>query len=73
MVDYATLGNDQSEDRIRLVNMTEAVSTDVPPTFIWHTMEDPYVPVASALNFASQLEEKWYLLNFIFIKRESMA
>ena len=57
MVDYATLGNDQSKERIRLVNMTEAVST-VPPTFIWHTMEDPYVPVASALNFASQLEEK---------------
>lgn len=58
MVDYATLGNDQSKERIRLVNMTEAVSTDVPPAFIWHTMEDPYVPVASALNFASQLEEK---------------
>ena len=39
-------------------NMIDTVSKDVPPTFIWHTMEDPYVPVASALNFASQLEEK---------------
>ena len=58
LIDYATLGNDQSEERVRLVNMIDTVSKDVPPTFIWHTMEDPYVPVASALDFASQLEEK---------------
>lgn len=58
MIDYATLGNNQSEDRIRKVNMLDTVTSDVPPTFIWHTMEDPYVPVASALYFASQLEKE---------------
>ena len=58
MIDYATLGHDQSEKRVKLVNMIDSVTEDVPPTFIWHTMEDPYVPVSSALYFASQLEEK---------------
>lgn len=57
MISYATLGNDQSMDRIRLVNMINTVTEDVPPTFIWHTMEDPYVPVSSALSFATQLEQ----------------
>lgn len=58
MIDYATLGHNQSQKRIKMVNMIDAVTKDVPPTFIWHTMEDPYVPVASALHFAEQLEEK---------------
>lgn len=58
LIDYATLGTDQSLERIQMVNMIDKVTKDVPPTFIWHTMEDPYVPVASALRFASQLEEE---------------
>lgn len=58
MINYATLGHDQSDKRIKLVNMVDAVTDNVPPAFIWHTMEDPYVPVASALHFTEQLEEK---------------
>lgn len=58
LIDYATLGNDRSESRVKMVNMVDAVTKDTPPVFIWHTMEDPYVPVASALEFASQLEKE---------------
>lgn len=58
MINYATLGHNQSPERVKLVNMVDAVTKNVPPTFIWHTMEDPYVPIASALHFAEQLEEK---------------
>lgn len=56
-IDYATLGNDQSQERIKKVNVIDAISSDMPPTFIWHTTEDPFVPVLSALKFAVGLEE----------------
>lgn len=58
LIQLATLGTDQSSKRAKMVNMEGAITKDVPPTFIWHTMEDPYVPVASALRFAMALEEK---------------
>jgi len=57
LIDYATLGHDQTSERIKMVNLVDAITKNMPPTFIWHTMEDPYVPVASALKFATQLEE----------------
>ena len=56
-VDYATLGNNQSKDRIDKVNVVDNINKSVPPTFIWHTTEDPYVPVTSAWRFALGLEE----------------
>lgn len=56
-INYATLGLNDALERRKLVNMVDAVSCDVPPAFIWHTMEDPFVPVADALRFASDLEQ----------------
>ncbi|MBA1393954.1 alpha/beta hydrolase, partial [Lactobacillus sp. XV13L] len=49
--------NDQSKKRKDIINLIDAVTKNVPPTFIWHTMEDPYVPVSNALRFATQLEK----------------
>ena len=56
-IEWATLGLDTSMERKEKVNLVNAVTDDYPKTFIWHTMEDPYVPVAGAIKFASELEK----------------
>lgn len=37
------------------LSLEEQVSADTPPTFLWHTVEDPNVPVENTLLFASAL------------------
>lgn len=40
------------------VSPTKAINQDVPPCFIWHTLEDLVVPVENALLFAAGLRKK---------------
>ena len=40
------------------VSLENQVSTDFPPTFIWHTFEDSTVPMENSLTFAKNLREK---------------
>jgi len=39
----------------RAISLDALVTTDAPPFFIWHTAEDPYVPVEHAYRLAASL------------------
>lgn len=46
---------DPTVDQLKQINCVGLASASVPPTFIWHTVEDQTVPVSQSLNFASAL------------------
>lgn len=56
-VNRAMLGNEITETRLREVSPIYHVGNHVPPTFIWHTMEDTFVPVTNSLEYAIKLQE----------------
>lgn len=56
-ITFATLGKEISQQRADMVNVMDKANKNVPPTFIWHTMEDPYVPADGALKFALGLHQ----------------
>lgn len=43
---------------IKKYSLESNVTSDTPPTFIWHTAEDGAVPVRNSIMFASALSEK---------------
>lgn len=47
-----------SQEKIQLLSCEKQVRTDTPPTFLWHTAEDPCVSVMNSLLFARALAEK---------------
>lgn len=50
------LGEDnQTEEMLQLTSLEKQISSDTPPSFIWHTYEDSAVPVQNALVFANGL------------------
>lgn len=49
------LGTDPSETDITLLSAEKQVTPDTPPAFLWHTSDDPAVPVENSLLFASAL------------------
>jgi acetyl esterase/lipase len=49
------LGDEPTEENIRLLSNELQVTPDTPPTFIWHTSDDPAVPVENAFLFAGAL------------------
>ncbi|KAA8998802.1 alpha/beta hydrolase [Paenibacillus spiritus] len=49
------LGPEPSEEEIRLLSNELQVTADTPPAFIWHTSDDPDVPVENALLLAAAL------------------
>jgi acetyl esterase/lipase len=51
------LGENPPEERLRLLSNELHVTPQTPPTFIWHTAEDPVVPVENAFLFASALRK----------------
>ena len=51
------LGDNKVEEKLELISLEKQVSSDVPPTFIWHTYEDGSVPVKNTLLFANALLE----------------
>ncbi len=49
------LGEDASPELRRGTSLDALVTTRAPPFFIWHTAEDPYVPVEHAYRLAASL------------------
>jgi acetyl esterase/lipase len=49
------LGEDASPELRRTTSLDALVTTKAPPFFIWHTAEDPYVPVEHAYRLAASL------------------
>jgi len=52
------LGKEASKRAREALSLEKHVSSNTPPTFIWHTMDDATVPVENALLFANALKEK---------------
>lgn len=49
------LGEEPAEESITLLSNELQVTPDTPPAFLWHTSDDPAVPVENALLFAGAL------------------
>jgi acetyl esterase/lipase len=49
------LGANPSETLVRLLSNELQVTPQTPPCFLWHTADDPIVPVENAFLFASAL------------------
>jgi acetyl esterase/lipase len=49
------LGEDATPELRRATSLDALVTTDAPPFFIWHTTEDPYVPVEHTYRLAASL------------------
>ncbi len=47
------IGNDATQEQLEALSNDRNVTKDTPPTFIFHTAEDPGVPVENALAFFS--------------------
>lgn len=50
-------GNNDKEWAYRELNLHACVSSDTPPTFLFHTFRDKCVPVGDSLKFACALEQ----------------
>ncbi len=51
------LGDNPSPELVWLLSNELQVTPKTPPTFLWHTAEDPVVPVENSLNFAAALRK----------------
>jgi acetyl esterase/lipase len=51
------LGDDPLPDLLDSVSCEKHISEKTPPCFIWHTCEDPGVPVENSMVFASALQK----------------
>ena len=49
------LGKEPPADLVELLSNEKQVTRETPPFFIWHTAEDPYVPVEHAYRLAASL------------------
>ncbi|WP_438444474.1 alpha/beta hydrolase [Gorillibacterium sp. sgz5001074] len=49
------IGEEPAAEMIELLSNELQVTSDTPPAFIWHTSDDPAVPVENALMFAGAL------------------
>ena len=51
------LGDNPTEEMVRLLSNELQVTKDTPPCFLWHTWEDKAVPVENCLQFAAALRQ----------------
>lgn len=51
------LGPDPAPELVEELSAERRVTRDTPPCFLWHTWEDPVVPVENALQFAAALRK----------------
>lgn len=49
------LGENPPADLVRFLSNELQVTKDTPPCFVWHTADDPVVPVENSLLFAAAL------------------
>ncbi|MFT8889700.1 MAG: alpha/beta hydrolase [Ethanoligenens sp.] len=52
------LGKDAEGNQREQLSLEKRVNPNTPPTFLWHTVTDPVVPVENALLFANALRMK---------------
>lgn len=52
------LGADASGQKKEEMSLEKQVTSQTPPTFLWHTVTDPVVPVENSLLFAGALREQ---------------
>ncbi len=50
------LGPEADPELIALMSLENQVTENTPPSFLWHTADDPVVPVANSLGFAEALD-----------------
>lgn len=51
------LGPDPDPELIALMSLEKQVTEETPPAFLWHTADDPVVPIANSLSFAEALAD----------------
>lgn len=51
------LGDNPSAELVRALSNELQVTSETPPTFLWHTVEDKAVPIENSLLFASALRK----------------
>ena len=51
------LGENPSEELLQETSLEKQVSSETPPSFIWHTFQDKAVPVENSLFFANALRK----------------
>ncbi|GIO15081.1 beta-xylanase [Cohnella xylanilytica] len=51
------LGPEPDPELVALMSNDEQVTSDTPPTFLWHTSDDGAVPVENSLQFAAALRK----------------
>ncbi len=51
------LGDNPSDELVRLLSNELQVTKDTPPTFLWHTAEDTAVPAENSMMFAMALQK----------------
>ncbi len=51
------LGDNPAPDLVWLLSNELQVTPQTPPTFLWHTADDPVVPVENSLQFAAALRQ----------------
>lgn len=51
------LGENPPDELVKLLSNELQVTTNTPPTFIWHTAEDPAVPAENSIMFAAALQK----------------
>lgn len=56
-VNRAMLGNQITEEGLRAVSPVFHVTEKVPPTFLWHTAEDTFVPAENSLEYSMELQK----------------
>lgn len=54
---YNLLGENLADEEYAKLSLEKHVSSDTPPTFLWHTFSDGSVPVENSLCYAAALRE----------------
>lgn len=51
------LGEPPDPELLALMSLENQVTAETPPAFLWHTADDPVVPIANSLSFAEALAD----------------
>lgn len=57
LINYAATGLDQSDERVAMINLDNAVTGQFPRCFMWGTTEDVNCHVGDAISFAGELAQ----------------
>lgn len=66
---FVNLLGERYEEQIGLVSLENQVSTDTPPTFLWHMWDDRFVPVENSLLLADALRRSGVPLEMHILPR----